>query len=180
MGRTISADVRCKHMGLDASTTREQSPDGISWPVVDGSYRVGDPQAPVAVCVLTSDELLAPLALTPGVAIAGEVQTANLGIERIVRNVTANPSIRFLLLCGKDSRLFRQGQSLGALMENGVDEGRRIIGAEGYEPVLRSVTPQQVAAFRQQVELADWVGERDLDTLRERISSLAARSPGRF
>src|SRR5579885_1627658 len=65
-------------------------------------------------------------------------------------------------------------------MENGVDEGRRIIGAEGYEPVLRSVTPQQVAAFRQQIELVDWMGERDPETLRERISSLAARSPGRF
>src|SRR5215831_15302431 len=37
--------------------------------------------APVAVCVLTSEELMAPLALTPGVAIAGEVQTANLGGE---------------------------------------------------------------------------------------------------
>jgi tetrahydromethanopterin S-methyltransferase subunit A len=157
---------------------QRQGQDG--WPVIAGSYRVGNPTAPVAVCALTSDELLAPLAGVPGVAIVGEVQTANLGIEHIILNVTANPSIRFLLLCGKDSRLFRQGQSLGALMENGVDEGRRIIGAEGYEPVLRSVTPQQVAAFRQQVELADWVGERDLDTLRERISSLAARSPGRF
>ncbi|HLW01841.1 MAG TPA: hypothetical protein VKT82_24520 [Ktedonobacterales bacterium] len=167
-------------MGLDASTTREQSPDGISWPVVDGSYRVGDPQAPVAVCVLTSDELLAPLALTPGVAIAGEVQTANLGIERIVRNVTTNPAIRFLLLCGKDSRLFRQGQSLGALIENGVDDAGRILGAEGYEPVLRTLPRPQIDLFRRQVELVDWVGERDLDALRERVASLAARDPGRL
>src|SRR5262245_1530497 len=98
-----------------------QPPSPPAWPVVDGSYRLGDPQAPVAVCVLTSDELLTPMAALPGVAIAGEVQTANLGIERIVLNVTANPSIRFLLLCGKDSRLFSQGQSLGALLENGVD-----------------------------------------------------------
>lgn len=158
--------------------TEEQRQD--AWPVIAGSYRVGDPTAPVAVCALTSDELLAPLAGVPGVAIVGEVQTANLGIEHIILNVTTNPSIRFLLLCGKDSRLFRQGQSLGALMENGVDEGRRIIGAEGYEPVLRTVTPQQVAAFRRQIELVDWMGERDLDTLRERISGLAARSPGRF
>src|SRR5229473_6293223 len=103
----------------------------LAWPVVEGSYRVGDPAAPVAVCALTSDELLRPLAQVPGVAIAGEVQTANLGIERIILNVTANPSIRFLFLCGKDSRLFRQGQSLGALLENGVDEAGRIVDAEG-------------------------------------------------
>ncbi len=159
---------------------QNSQPVQASWPIIAGSYRLGNPTSPVAVCALTSDELLAPLSLIPEVAIAGEVQTANLGIEHIILNITANPAIRFLLLCGKDSRLFRQGQSLGALMENGVDEARRIIGAEGYEPVLRSVTPQQVAAFRQQVELVDWTGERDLETLRERISSLAARNPGRF
>lgn len=162
-------------------TNLDQQPQSqASWPIIAGSYRVGDPHAPVAVCVLTSDELLAPLALTPGVAIAGEVQTANLGIEHIVLNITANPAIRFLLLCGKDSRLFRQGQSLGALVENGVDEAGRILGAEGYEPVLRTLPRSQIDFFRRQVELVDWVGERDLEALRERISSLAARNPGRL
>jgi hypothetical protein len=56
----------------------EQDEGGTSWPVIDGSYRVGDPIAPIAVCALTSDELINPLAQMPGVAIAGEVQTANL------------------------------------------------------------------------------------------------------
>lgn len=167
-------------MNHDDGTTTDRPPNATSWPVVDGSYRVGDGLAPVAVCVLTSEELMAPLALTSGVAIAGSVQTANLGIEQIVRNVTTNPAIRFLLLCGKDSRLFRQGQSLSALMENGVDEAGRIVGAEGYEPVLRNLARPQIDLFRRQVELIDWVGERDLDALRERVASLAARNPGRL
>jgi tetrahydromethanopterin S-methyltransferase subunit A len=158
----------------------QQPQTQTSWPIIAGSYRLGDPRAPVAVCALTSDELLAPLALLPGVAIAGEVQTANLGIEQIVLNITSNPAIRFLLLCGKDSRLFRQGQSLAALLENGVDASRRIIGAEGYEPVLRNLPRPQIDLFRSQVELVDWVGERDLDALRERVASLAARNPGRL
>src|SRR5690349_15159357 len=110
---------------------------GASWPVIDGSYTIGDPMAPIAICALTSDELLKPLAGLPGVALAGEVQTANLGIERIILNVTANPSIRFLLLCGKESRLFRPGQTLQALIENGIDLQGRVIGAQGYEPILR-------------------------------------------
>jgi tetrahydromethanopterin S-methyltransferase subunit A len=167
-------------MQPDLPNSEEPRQGQASWPVIDGSYRIGDPAAPVAVCALTSDELLAPLAGIPGVAIAGEVQTANQGIERIIMNVTANPAIRFLLLCGKESRLFRPGQSLNALVENGTDDARRIVGAEGYEPVLRTVTPQQVATFRRQVELVDWSGEQDLEILRERISSLAMRSPGRF
>jgi tetrahydromethanopterin S-methyltransferase subunit A len=157
-----------------------QDEGGTSWPVVDGSYSVGDPTAPIAVCALTSDELIQPLAQVPGVAIAGEVQTANLGIERIILNVTANPSIRFLFLCGKDSRLFRPGQTLGALFDNGIDPEGRVVGAQGYEPVLRNLPQEQVNVFRQQVELVDWMGEKDLTTLQERISGLAARNPGRF
>ncbi|HMA36629.1 MAG TPA: hypothetical protein VKY74_19395 [Chloroflexia bacterium] len=167
-------------MQPDPSQPAEPRPVPASWPVIDGSYRVGDPAAPVAVCALTSDELLAPLADLPGVAIAGAVQTANQGLERIILNVTANPAIRFLLLCGKESRLFRPGQSLGALVEHGTDDARRIVGAAGYEPVLRSVAPHRIATFRRQVELVDWSGEHDLDTLRARIAGLAARSPGRF
>jgi tetrahydromethanopterin S-methyltransferase subunit A len=167
-------------MQSDDMHTQERDEGGTSWPVVDGSYMVGDPAAPIAVCALTSDELLKPLATVPGVAIAGEVQTANLGIERIILNVTANPSIRFLFLCGKESRLFRPGQTLGALIENGIDPEGRVIGAQGYEPVLRNLPREQVDVFRHQVELVDWMGEKDLTTLQERIGGLAARNPGRF
>ena len=151
-----------------------------AWPVIAGGYQVGDPQAPVAVCALTSEDLIAPLARLAGVAIAGKVYTANLGIERIVVNVTANPAIRFLLLCGKDSPIFHPGQSLVALAESGLDEQRQIIGALGYEPFLRTVDAEAVARFRRQVEVVDWTGEEDLPTLEQGIGGLAARSPGRF
>src|SRR5262249_52550226 len=149
----------------------------MSWPEIEGAYVVGDRAAPVAVCVLTSSELMAPLAALPGVAIAGEVQTANLGLERIVLNVVANPAIRFLLICGKESRLFRPGQSLAALVENGIDAAGQVQGAQGHEPVLRTVPAKAVERFRRQVELVDWTGELDLDELRQRVASLAQRPP---
>jgi tetrahydromethanopterin S-methyltransferase subunit A len=151
-----------------------------SWPVIAGSYEVGDPQGPVAICTLTTESLIAPLAHLPGVAIAGKVYTANLGITRIVLNVTANPAIRFLLICGKDSPLFHPGQSLAALAERGVDADRRIIGAIGYEPVLSTLDPARIAQFRQQVEVVDWAGEEALQALEEGIGALVARNPGRF
>lgn len=151
-----------------------------TWPVVAGSYEVGDPQGSVAICTLTTETLTAPLVRLPGVAIAGKVYTANLGITRIVLNVTANPAIRFLLICGKDSPLFHPGQSLVALAERGVDADRRIVGAIGYEPVLSTLTPERVAQFRQQVEVVDWAGEEDLYALEEGVGGLVARNPGRF
>ena len=137
------------------------SSTGSSWPVVAGTYKVGDPKAPVAVCALTSERLMDPLAGLPGVAVAGMVYTANLGITRIILNVTTNPSIRFLLICGKESALFQPGQSLVVLAENGVDDAKRIIGAACYDPVLPTIAPDQVNQFRKQVEVLDWTGEED-------------------
>src|SRR5436853_7257178 len=121
-----------------------------------------------------------PLAGLPGVAIVGMVYTANLGITRIILNVTTNPSIRFLLICGRESALFQPGQSLVALAENGVDDAKRIIGAAGYEPVLPTIAPDLVDQFRKQVEVLDWTGEEDLQALEERVKSLSARDPGPF
>ncbi len=95
---------------MTADTARPAGVAAPAWPVVAGTYRVGDPGGPVAVCALTSERLLEPLARLPGVAIAGQVYTANLGIERIVVNVTANPAIRFLVLCGRDSPLCRRSE----------------------------------------------------------------------
>src|SRR5438309_2914328 len=151
-----------------------------SWPPMPGTYQVGDPNGPVAVCALTSEGLIAPLVALPGVAIAGMVYTANLGITRIIVNITSNPAIRFLLICGKDSALFKPGQSLVALSEKGVDEKRRIIDAAGYDPILPSVDPQQVEQFRKQVEVLDWTGEEDLQVLQNRVKSLSDRNPGVF
>src|SRR6266568_981134 len=151
-----------------------------AWPVMPGTYQVGDPNGPVAVCALTSERLISPLVALPGVAIAGMVYTANLGITRIIVNITSNPAIRFLLICGKDSALFKPGQSLVALSEKGVDEKRRIIDAAGYDPVLPSIDPAQVAQFRKQVEILDWTGEEDLQILQERVKSLSDRNPGVF
>lgn len=150
-----------------------------TWPVIAGTYQVGDPQGSVAICTLTSESLIEPLAYLPGVAITGKVFTANLGITRIVANILANPAIRFLLICGRDSPLFHPGQSLAALAEYGMDAECQIIGAIGYDPVLRTLTPEHIEQFRHQVEVIDWTGEEDVDTLRRRISELAARNPGR-
>src|SRR2546425_7487655 len=162
---------------LEAVTSSKNS---AKWPVMPGTYQVGDPNGPVAVCALTSERLISPLVALPGVAIAGMVYTANLGITRIIVNITSNPAIRFLLICGKDSALFKPGQSLVALSEKGVDDKRRIIDAAGYDPVLPSIDPEQVVQFRKQVEILDWTGEEDLQVLQERVKSLSDRNPGLF
>jgi len=151
-----------------------------AWPVTSGAYVIGDPTGPVAICTLTSNDLMQPLSTLPGVAIAGRVYVPNLGIEKIIRNVTANPCIRYLLLCGRESAVFHPGQALQCLFANGVDTERRIIGAVGHLPLLQNISAARIDAFRHQVELVDATGQTDPAVIAAQVAGLLARNPGPF
>lgn len=163
-----------------------EAPDSrAGWPPLPGDYRVLRYRAPIAVCVLGSDELFLALsrAAPRGVSIVGTMRTENLGIERVIRNVSANPNIRFLLLCGRDaSRAVGHlpGQSLVSLFRNGLDARGRIVGAKGKRPLLKNVTAERVGAFLRQIELVDLVGETSLELVLSRAGELAARQPPPF
>ncbi|MEV8474126.1 phosphopantetheine-binding protein [Streptomyces sp. NPDC051173] len=132
--------------------------------------------ARVAVCTLSSRELADPLARLPGVAVAGTLMTANLGIEQVVKALRHDRTVRGLLVCGRDSPRFLAGQSLVALFQHGLrPEDGHIRGAIGYLPVLRSVTEPEIEEVRARVELVDARGERDVETLRTEVAALLAR-----
>ncbi len=62
-----------------------------------------------------------------GAAIAGTVQTENIGFEKIIcNNVVANPNIRFAVLSGPESEGHLTGEAFKALLHNGVDERKRM------------------------------------------------------
>lgn len=143
-----------------------------TWPIVEGNYVVGDPAAPVAICTLADDDLLRELTsagVTACVAITGTLTTENLGVEHVLQNLAANPSIQTLMLCGRDSRGHRAGQALLSLKQSGIDAQRRIIGALGSRAVLKNLADAEIAAFRGRITLVDEIGTQDV----ERITSLA-------
>ena len=153
------------------------------WPPLPGNYRVLRYQAPVAVCTLMDDGLAAAVAeiYEPGLSMVGTLQTENLGIERLIQNVLANPHLRFLILCGADSEQavgHRPGQSLLALWRHGVNEQGRIIEAQGRRPFLKNISPEMVAHFRQTVEVLDLIGLVDPGGIIAAIRACAARNPG--
>jgi tetrahydromethanopterin S-methyltransferase subunit A len=146
-----------------------------AWPVVAGDYRVGDASAGVAVCTLSSRDLIEPVARLPGVAIAGRLITVNLGIEHLVTNLVANPRIRALVLCGNDSPVFHTAQAVRALVEHGVTAEHRIIGARGHWPVLANLSATQIARFREQIALIKVIGTSDLSLIAAEVRAAAAR-----
>jgi tetrahydromethanopterin S-methyltransferase subunit A len=151
-----------------------------TWPVSPGRYAIGSPTGAVAVCVLTSSDLVEAAGGLEGVAISGRVYTPNLGIEKIILNLISNPNIRFLLLCGKESPVFFVGQALQKLFENGVDSEKRVLGADGPFPVLTNLTHGQIQRAREQVQLVDHLGLLDLAEIGRVTRELALRSPGRY
>lgn len=153
------------------------------WPPLAGLYTVRRFGAPVAICTLMDDSLKSSIAQVAGleVAIVGTLATENLGIERVIHNVLANPNIRFLILCGVDSQRtvgHWPGQSFLALAEKGLDDRGRILGAQGRRPVVKNITKTAVEHFRRTVEVVDLIGQTDLPKIITMAQACAARNPG--
>ncbi len=153
------------------------------WPPLPGDYAALQYRAAVAVCTLNDVELAGRLAENGdgAISIVGTLRTENLGIERVITNILANPNIRFLILCGEDSRQaigHLPGQSLLALARSGIDAQGKIVGAKGKRPVLKNIKPQAVEHFRKHIEVLNHVGIKDMHDILRQTRECVARNPG--
>ena len=126
-----------------------------SWPPLRGDYVVGNPECRVAVVTLASNLRV------ENAAIIGTCKTENLGVEKIVANLISNSNIRFLLICGAESKGHLPGNTLIALHKNGLDEKGRIIGSKGAIPFIQNLTAEAVRRFQAQIQLIDRIGLED-------------------
>ncbi len=139
----------------------------VDWPPAPGLFVLGNLESAVAVCTLSSTALIDQIS-PEYAAIIGRIYTPNLGIEKMIRNVVSNPKLRYLVVCGKESPVFKVGQALGMLQANGLDEEGRILGATGAMAELTNLPREAVETFRRQIELVEYIGEthpRILDRL---------------
>ncbi|NJL34061.1 MAG: hypothetical protein HC893_09600 [Chloroflexaceae bacterium] len=85
-----------------------------------------------------------------GYAVAGNLYSRE-GIRYLVRNVLARPTLRTIVLCGRD--MTGSGAALLALMEHGIDTDHRIIG-DGTR-LHTEIPADAIALFRHSVRLID-------------------------
>lgn len=158
-----------------------------NYPPEEGCYLRGNHYSPVAVIVtlnapygtsppevksIPSDiENLVRIAIETGAALSGTLQTENIGIEKIVCNVVANPNIRYLVLCGKEVQGHNSGSALRALLENGIDEKRTIIGSQAVTPYLFNIPLEAIKRFREQLSLVDLLEEMDPGVIKKAVWS---------
>ena len=174
----------------DISMTNDKN----RWPVVSGDYVVEDQKSPVAVLIIGRGTV--DLSGHP-VAIVGTVKTENMGMEKVITNIIANPQIRFVIVCGREEFGHFPADAIISLVKNGVDAQMRIIGSRSAIPFLCNIPPAAVERFRQQIELLDLVhpkevreivaydpeyrlGEDRKVELEKAIDECHSRNPGRF
>lgn len=138
-----------------------------TWPPQPGDYRIFNARKSIALALLQSVDLDDPslAKLFSKIAIAGSITTENLGVEHLVKNVIANPYLRYLVLVGNDIDGHMPGDALLNLSDKGVDRSKRIIGARGARPALKNLTKSEVAHFRKQISVINLIGKAGLSEL---------------
>ena len=159
------------------------------YPPEEGRYIRGNDASPVAVAIiLCSDadkipseiENLVRAGIESGAALSGTVQTENIGFEKIICNIVANPNIRYLILGGPESEGHLTGEALKALLHNGVDEKARIRGTASPHPFLYNLPIEFIDRFRKQLSLIDLQFEGDPDVIRKAVWACYQEKPVQF
>ena len=146
----------------------------VDWPPAPGHFVLGNFESAVAVCTLSSTALIDQL--NPNyAAIIGRVYTPNLGLEKMIRNVVSNPKLRYLVVCGKESPVFKVGQAILMLQTKGLDQQGRIRGAENSTAELINLPCETVDTFLRQIELIYMIGETNPRTIDRQTKELFER-----
>jgi len=159
------------------------------YPPEEGCYLRGNDYSPVAVLVIlkwtredTPPEIeeLVRVGVESGAALSGTLQTENIGLEKVICNVVANPNIRYLLVCGPESPGHHVGESILALVQNGIDERKRIIGTSALTPYLFNTPIESVERFRRQITVIDLIHEGRPEVIRQAVQACYQEEPTPF
>jgi tetrahydromethanopterin S-methyltransferase subunit A len=170
-------------------TEIKKSKPAVDYPPEEGCYLRGNDYSPVAVVVIlkwmreetpTEIENLVRAAVESGAALAGTLQTENVGIEKIICNVVSNPNIRYLIVCGPESPGHLVGETILSLAKNGTDERKRIMGTEAPTPYLFNILPEFVERFRKQITIIDLINEGSPEVVRQAVWSCYQEKPTPF
>ena len=159
------------------------------YPPEEGRYIRGNDFSPVIVVIVLNrneDEIppeierLVRVGVESGAALSGTVQTENIGFEKIICNVIANPNIRYVVLSGPESPGHLTGEAFKALMKNGVDEKKYIIDTDAPHPVLYNLPLEYIERFRTQLTLIDLQFKGTPELIRKAVWSCYQEEPVDF
>lgn len=143
------------------------------WPIYfKNILRVGNLDSNIGVVTLwTERDVVEKVLSKKDYAAIGNLYAA-AGINHMVRNIFANPMIRYLVLWGAD--MSRSGHALLKLTKKGIDENYKIIDAVGE--LEKEIPKNAIEEFRKKVKVVDLRG-KPLKEVKETISHLSPLPP---
>ncbi|MCK5332722.1 thymidylate synthase [Candidatus Parcubacteria bacterium] len=157
----------------------------LNWPVYkDKMLIVGNKSSQVAVCTLwTKKEVVGQMLDLETVAVIGNLYSPKKGISFLVRNILANPNIRYLIVCGLDNS--KSGQVLIDFSNNGFREVKNKENKFLYWQIVSKtesridseISKEALELFRKKVKIIDLRNERSFKKIQEVINSLDQNLP---
>jgi len=130
----------------------------------------------ISLCTLSSIDLLIKISKLPimdNLIIAGRLYSENKGIDQMISYCVNDYRLKYIILCGKDTKGHYPGDALINLIENGIDDNGKILGTIAPSPFLCS-HKNDIAAFKKQVSIIDMRGCFDIDKVSEVVYMLSS------
>jgi tetrahydromethanopterin S-methyltransferase subunit A len=128
----------------------------------------------VAVCTLSSLDLLQAISkdeIMNKILIVGRLYSENKGIDDLINYCTNSSTLKYLVLCGQDTRGHYSGDALIKLGLYGVDSVGRIINTKAPRPYL-TLKPEVIEKFRSDIQIIDMREVCKLEEIKLRIDDL--------
>lgn len=139
-------------------------------PIPEECY-LGDPTSTVAVCTLSSIDLLCHLSnpeILNDVAIVGRLLSENKGIDGILKYLYGNQRINTIIVCGKEVWGHRAGHSLFQLHKHGANQNNRIINSISPDPFV-TASDLEIKHFQDNITLINLIDETHPHLITEEI-----------
>ncbi len=143
------------------------------WPLLYGNIlRIGNLQSNVGIATLWTERDVVKSFFTPKeYCVIGNLYAA-AGINHIIRNVFANPNIRYIVLWGAD--MSQSGHAFLKFMQNGVDKEYYFKEARGQ--IEKEIPEEAINSFRKNVEVIDMRGRKTEDLI-DTVKKLKPKEP---
>lgn len=131
---------------------------------INEEYYLGNPKSSVAICTLSSLDLLKNFANSEflnQISIVGRLLSENKGIDSIIKFVNQNHQVNTIIVCGKEVWGHKSAHSLFELHKNGIDHNNRIINSKSPDPFL-TVSKSEIKYFQDNVKLINLINEIEI------------------
>ena len=128
----------------------------MDWPIYfKDKLIIGDEKSEIGIVTLWTQvtKIVEPIDKSL-FSLAGQLYSKE-GINFILRNVLANPNIRYLIVCGEERN--GSGQALINFLEKGVDSENNVLETE-YAQIHKEIPLEAIEAFRKNVKICNMIG----------------------